>query len=405
MINTDLHDKKIKMVAFYLPQFHAIPENNKWWGEGFTEWTHVKKAKPLFPGHNQPRVPLNNYYYDLSRPTDIEWQVDLAKSYGIYGFCHYHYWFDGKQLLETPTNLFLSSKHLDLKFCLAWANESWTRRWDGQDNQALQLQTHEPSKESWGKHFDYLIHAWIDERSIKINDKPVFIIYRPHKIQQIGNMFDYWQTRALKYGLDGIHFLAMKQFAFPDLNWLDDVDGIVHFQPFDAMHILSMLAAKDTPFAKEYNFYRKVVRFLKRKSALIPKPSQELIKKIRFFLRNNYGKPRIFDYDQVWKQIIVNTKTLEEGNCPGAFIDWDNTARYGRRADIFSGSSPVRFEYWLTQLMYTIKENSKCEPIVFINAWNEWSEGTYLEPDEKNNYAYLTAIKKSLETTSRKAII
>ena len=200
----------------YFPQLHAIPENDEWWGKGFTDWVNVKKARPLFDGHYQPRVPLDDYYYDQSKLEVLRWQVKLARSYGIYGFCHYHYWFDGKQLLETPTNLMLANKDIGMPFCLSWANETWSKRWDGRDHHILIQQTHPPDEESWSRHFDYLIRAWTDERAIKIDGRPVFVIYRPHRISKIDEMLSYWQDRARQSGLKGLYFIFQKQYDLPD---------------------------------------------------------------------------------------------------------------------------------------------------------------------------------------------
>lgn len=373
-------DRNIKLVAFYLPQYHAIPENDKWWGKGFTEWANVKRAQPLFTGHNQPRVPLHNNYYDLSEIANIEWQVDIARSHGIHGFCHYHYWFDGVQLLEKPTNLFLQSKIRNFSFCLAWANETWSKRWDGLDHHILQLQTHEPCKESWGRHFEYLIKAWTDERAIRIDGKPVFIIYRPYKIKQIDNMFDYWQTRAKEYDLDGIYFIAMKQFEFHNPACLKYFDGIIQFQPFEAMYSMK----------NRRKIYMKLLR------RCVPREVNKIIEELLFHYNKKYGSPTFYDYDKVWNKIIINTRNADNRTYPGAFVDWDNTARYGRRATIFKGANPERFEFWMRQLFAATVDNPGRDPVVFINAWNEWAEGTYLEPDERFGYAYLEAIKNSL---------
>lgn len=385
---TDLSARQAsaRLIAFYLPQFHAIPENNSWWGEGFTEWTSVRKAGPLFRGHRQPRVPLDHQYRDLSDIKSIEWQVDLAKQYGIHGFCHYHYWFDGKQLLQKPTNLFMDAKYLDLEFCLAWANETWSRRWDGQDHHVLQLQTHEPDQRLWEQHFKYLINAWTDERAIRINNKPVFIIYRPHKITQLGNLFDYWQTRARSYGLDGIHFLTMKQYAFPDEACLRHFDGIIQFQPFDALHSMQRPAH---PLSAN-NLAR----------SLLSGQALALVEKTLYYLKSRYGSPALQDYDAVWSRIIEQAENLDDRWFPGAFVDWDNTARYGRRAMVFKGASPARFEYWLGKLLYTLQQKKRNQPYVFINAWNEWSEGTYLEPDQHSGYGYLEAVRRVLDRTA-----
>jgi len=382
-------DEKIKVIAFYLPQFHAIPENNTWWGDGFTEWVNVKKARPLFSGHNQPRRPLNNHYYDLSDLKEIEWQVELAKNHGVHGFCHYHYWFDGKQLLEKPTNLFLSTKHLDLQFCLAWANESWSRRWDGQDHHILQLQTHQPDKELWGRHFEYLIKAWLDDRAIKIDNKPVFVIYRPHKIRQIADMFDYWQTRIREYGFDGIYFLTMKQYAFPDEESLRHFDGTILFQPFDAMHSMQKDKLSNRLFKK-------------LPGKILPEPVVRTMKDLMFYYKSNYGSPQIYNYDTTWEALVTRIKTVDETIWPGAFVDWDNTARYGRRSMVFKGASPEKFEYWFARLLSAMRDNENCRPYVFINAWNEWAEGTYLEPDDRNKLGYLQAINNTIPGLKKK---
>ena len=371
----------IKPVAFYFPQYHVIPENDAWWGNGFTDWVNVRRARPLFRGHYQPREPLNDNYYDLSKTDIIEWQVDLARAHGLYGFCHYHYWFDGNQLLETPTDHFLTARRLDFKFCLAWANETWSRRWDGQDYHILQLQTHKPCKELWGRHFDYLIKFWTDERAITINGKPIFVIYRPIKVLEIENMFDYWQTRARSYGLDGICFLAMKQAQFQNPPCLKYFDGIIQFQPFVAMYGAN-------------NNKKKWRRFVRR---FLPHKVSKYADELYIDYKNRYGKVQFYDYDTVWAQIIKDSRNADDTVYPGAFIDWDNTARYGKRAKVFRGACPEKFEYWLHQLVQALDDRQDRENIIFINAWNEWAESTYLEPDKRHGFGYLEAIRNVLE--------
>ena len=228
-------NNKPKIVAMYFTQLHAISENNEWWGEGFTDWDNVKTAKPLYDGHYQPRIPLQSNYYDQSDVDTIRQQADLAKRYGVYGFCHYHYWFDGKQLLETPTNLMLQNPDIDFPFCLSWANETWSRQWDGNNHDILIKQTHPPTVESWSRHFDYLVKAWTDERAIKIDGKPVFVIYRPQKIKQIDQMLAYWNSRAKEHGLKGVCYIFQKQYAPPDGRCLKSFDGQFQFQPFEAI--------------------------------------------------------------------------------------------------------------------------------------------------------------------------
>ena len=372
----------VRLLAFYFPQLHAIPENDAWWGKGFTDWVNVRRAQPQFRGHNQPRVPLGGRYYDQSQKETLAWQIDLARSHGVAGFCHYHYWFDGKQLLETPTNLVMASPELDFPFCLAWANETWSRRWDGRDHHILQEQTHRPDKEIWKKHFDYLFRAWSDPRSVKVDGKPVFLVYRAHRITQIGDMFDFWRELAHQHGLPGIYLVSMKQYEFPLPDVLRHFDATMQFQPFEAI------------YSPDYE--GTVLETSKPVAALrlLPERVQDVLRAIRYKV---FSGLTYYDYDKVWKQIL---KVEREGGIPafpGAFVDWDNTARYVKRARIFRGVSPERFEYWLRQLVEVTARRPAPEQLIFLNAWNEWAEGTYLEPDEKHGFKYLEAVKRCME--------
>jgi len=370
-----------KLIAMYFPQFHAIPENDEWWGKGFTDWDNVQPATPQFDGHYQPRVPLGNRYYDQSRVDTIRWQIDLAKQHGVFGFCHYHYWFDGKQLLETPTNLMLENKDIDFPFCLSWANETWSRRWDGRDHHILIQQTHPPRKESWKKHFDYLIRAWSDPRAIKVNGKPVFVIYRPHRIEKINQMLDYWRELALQAGLPGLYLIAQKQYEFPNRNCLRPFDGVFQFQPFEAI-----FAPEFDKTSIRHSPWFKFVRGL-------PERVQDLLRGIRAkFIK----ELTFYDYDAVWEAIINRGDENGLDTYPGAFVDWDNTSRYKRRATVFRGASPEAFQKWLSRLVDTMPRRDLPEDFIFLNAWNEWSEGTYLEPDERYGLQYLQAIRDML---------
>jgi hypothetical protein len=374
--------KHIKLIAMYFPQLHAIPENDEWWGKGFTDWVNVKAAQPQFEGHNQPRVPRNSNYYDQSQLETLRWQIDLAKSHSVYGFCHYHYWFDGKQLLETPTNLMLANKDLDMPFCLSWANETWSKRWDGRDHDILIKQTHPPLKKRWKLHFDYLIRAWRDERAICVDGKPVFIIYRPHNIPEIGNMLEYWRELAVENSLKGLYFIFQKQYELPTQNCLKGFDATFQFQPFEAIFSPDL----DTNSIRQSNWF---------------KMTRALPLGVQNMLRNLHGifvKGLTFhDYDRVWKEIVKIRQDSELITFPGAFVDWDNTARYKDRATIFRGASAEKFEYWLGQLVQSMPAREIPEPFIFLNAWNEWAESTYLEPDEKYGLDYLNAVKRVLE--------
>ncbi len=374
----------VKLVALYFPQLHAIPENDEWWGKGFTDWVNVKKAEPQFKDHFQPRVPLDKRYYDQSQMETLKWQISLAMQYGVHGFCHYHYWFDGKQLLETPTNMMLESKELDFPFCLAWANETWSRRWDGQDHHILQEQTHRPDREMWERHFNYLFRAWSDKRAIRIDDKPVFLIYRPHRIEQIGDMFEFWRGLAQQRGLPGLYFVAMKQYEYPIPELLKYFDASMHFQPFEAL------------YSPDYDSDNKAVV----RPDLAMRLLRRLPERIRVFLRavldSRLPTLTFYDYEKVWKQIIKVERDGGKPTFPGAFVDWDNTARYGNRARIFSGASPERFAYWFKQLVQVTARRPAPENLIFLNAWNEWAEGTYLEPDTRYGYRYLEAVRDAL---------
>ncbi len=374
-------EEAVRLVALYFPQLHPIPENDEWWGKGFTDWVNVRKARPQFRGHYQPRVPLGQNYYDQSQKATVESQVALARAYGLHGFCHYHYWFEGKQLLQAPTNIVLDSKEIDFPICLAWANETWSRRWDGLDHHILQEQTHRPDPAMWMRHFEYLFRAWSDDRAIKVGGQPLFLIYRPHRIEQIDRMFDLWREEAHRRGLPGLCLTAMKQYEFPAPEVLKHFDAVMHFQPFEALY------SPDFP-TPGMRARRYLAPF-----RLLPDRVQEVLRTIRGALRS---KLTFYDYERVWKQMLKVERDGGLPTFPGAFIDWDNTARYVKRARIFRGASPERFAYWFRQLVEATAQRPEPERIIFMNAWNEWAEGAYLEPDEVHGYRYLEAVRDAL---------
>ncbi|MEO8100984.1 MAG: glycoside hydrolase family 99-like domain-containing protein [Betaproteobacteria bacterium] len=430
-------EEKVKLVALYFPQFHRIPENDLWWGKGFTDWTNVKRAQPQFPGHYQPRVPKDGRYYDQSRLETIKWQVELAKSHGLFGFCHYHYWFDGKQLLETPTNLMLANKDIDFPFCLAWANEPWSRRWDGREQDLLLAQTHRPDPLLWERHFDYLFRAWSDPRAIRIDGKPVFMIYRPHLVIQLGDMLAYWTRRAQERGLPGLFFVAMKQYEYPKPELLRHFDASMHFQPFEALAspdfrwlpqeeeqqpaasvdaAVAIAADRAEPpvvkpgwFKRQWkklpHSFRYAVHWHKRQltDALMVVPARVFntlstsVQERIHALQSKRGPALvIWDYDSIWNQILKVEQDQGLTTFPGAFVDWDNTPRYGERARLFKGASPERFRFWFNQLVKVTATRPAKERIIFLNAWNEWAEGTYLEPDERYDKQYLEIVRDAL---------
>lgn len=225
----------MKIITFYLPQFHEIPENNEWWGKGFTEWVNVKKAQPLYEGHEQPRVPLNENYYNLLDPNVQVWQAKIAKEYGVYGFCYYHYWFNGKLLLEKPMENMLKNRDIDIPFCVCWANEPWTRAWVG-ETKVLIPQLYGEKRE-WKEHFDYLLPFFKDSRYICDDGKPLVVIYRPEVIECLNEMLDYWNELAIQEGFEGLTY-AYQNIDF-DLKADKDDSRFkynIEFQPLYARH-------------------------------------------------------------------------------------------------------------------------------------------------------------------------
>ena len=346
----------MKQIAFYLPQFHVIPENDEWWGEGFTEWVNVKKNVPLFKEHNQPEVPIQGYY-DLSDVNVMINQAKLAKEYGLYGFCYYHYWFEGKLLLEKPLEQMLNTPGVDIPFCLCWANETWARSWDGAEKQVLISQNYNEDDEMLKLHFEYFLKFFKDKRYIQENNKPVLIIYKPHLISNIDHIIKYWNKLACNNGFSGIEFGYQHHSSF---NYPDKTVGFdfgIEFEPCYTIDHCNMA-------------------------------SQNIFTKIK---RKLFRRPLCIDYDLVWENILG--RTPNEKVYPGAFVSWDNTPRMGERGTVLFGASPEKFEKHYKKQIERAKNIYKSE-YIFINAWNEWAEGAHLEPDEKNGYGYLEAIKR-----------
>lgn len=369
----------MKVIAFYLPQFHAIPENDKWWGNGFTEWVNVKNAKPLFEGHNQPRVPLDNNYYNLLDDAVKKWQVSLAKEYGVYGFCFYHYWFDGKLLLEKPVEQFLDNKKLDIHFCISWANEHWTNAWKSNGNTKVLIEQHYGNEKEWEDHFNYLLPFFKDCRYIVNNNKPLFIIYRPELIDCLEEMLDLWNKLAIKNGFDGIDFAYQTAGYTLSTRCNEDLFSYaIEYQPNAA----------------------RVFRHTSNSNRLdILKKSLLTIIENNFKIDLRQAKRSIqdlehFDYKELW-EYIVNMRPRNNKCIPGAFVDWDNTSRRGKTGFVADGASPEVFESFMKRQIMNAKYNYN-KDMIFIFSWNEWAEGGYLEPDETNRYGYLEAIQNAL---------
>lgn len=359
----------MKLIAFYLPQFHEIPENNSWWGKGFTEWENVKKNKPLFYGHYQPRIPLNHNYYNLLDDNVMTQQMSLAKKYGIYGFCFYHYWFKGKKLLERPVERLLQNQKASLPFCFAWANEPWTRTWHGmQGEKEVLMRQDYGEEENWKEHFEYLLPFFQDKHYIKVNNKPMFLIYHISQIECSKELFEYWNQLAIKYGFDGIYLVSMIN-AFDINTILPSVCATVDFEP-------GKTRRKNAGTSNSFSLIK-----------------QELTKK-----RSSYGIWNRFiynslDYDAVNKEMLKQVHKQNEFR--GIFVDYDDSPRRQLRGLISKGATPQKFEQYLSQsIKKSIEEKNA---FLFINAWNEWGESNYLEPDERYGYAYLHAVRRALK--------
>lgn len=366
----------MKIIAFYLPQFHSIPENDKWWGKGFTEWVNVRKAKPLFKGHNQPRIPMNNNYYSLLDNQTLEWQVNLANKYDVYGFCFYHYWFSGKKLLEKPVEMFLQNKKLKTKFCLCWANESWTNVW-ANGNANIIMEQKYGTKKDWKQHFDYLLMHFQDQRYIVEENKPLLIIYRPELIESLQEMLEYWNELAKENGFSGINY-AYQNVSYSLSGKCDNslFKYAIEYQPNWALGMRNLSK----------------IKILKKKLLLF------FEKRLKINLREKLQKNKkleILEYDDIWKEIL-DSKPRYDISVPGAFVDWDNTPRKGNRGLVINNSTPEKFEKYLCELIKKAKYEYQ-KDMIFVFAWNEWAEGGYLEPDEKNRYGYLEAIKNAID--------
>lgn len=361
----------MKIIAFYLPQFHAIKENDEWWGEGFTEWENLKTAKPTFQGQNQPRIPWNHNYYNLTDVNILEWQANLAKKYGIYGFCYYHYWSEGHLLLEKPAEIMLKNKSVDHPFCFSWANHSWTRCWADKEDEMLWEQKY-GDRQDWKAHFEYLLPFFKDGRYIKIDGKPFMVLYNPLGIKEFPEMMEYWQQLAKENGLGGLTF-AHQQNQFDHSR---EPGGRLYQYGIEFQMNAAVL--KYTSKSLSFAFQRVANRIADK------------IPTLRCRATTMH-----YSYDDIWK-IILKMKPRDERWLPGAFVDWDNTPRRKNRGQMCTNVTPEKFEMYLTQQIKRAREVYHSE-YLFMFAWNEWGESGYLEPDEGYGYKMLEAVKKALE--------
>ena len=356
------YNPKVKAIAFYLPQFHNIPENDEWWGKDFTEWTNTRKATPKFEGHYQPREPHNDFgYYNLLNIETLKKQTELAKQHGIYGFCFYLYWFSGKRLLEKPLDLFLSHPEIDINFCICWANENWTRRWDGLEDEVLMKQTY--SDDAPYRFIEDIQKYIVDKRYIKVDGQPVILVYNPGNIANVRDVFIKWKKHADEIGIGKIKIWVCKTFGHtPKTLQIEDIiDGLVEFPPNSIPPVGAKRMNLTDKTANVYD-YKEVVFETKREFASAAKK-----------IRKSSGKVPVYR------------------TC---MMSWDNSARKTKGWSVYAGFSLIYFFDWVSLIVNEALQTKKS--VFFINAWNEWAEGTYLEPDKKYGYANINTFSKAI---------
>lgn len=374
-----------KIIPLYLPQFHTIPENDDWWGKDFTEWVNVKGAKTLFEGHNQPRVPLDLNYYDLSDVETLRWQCKIAREHGIYGFAMYHYWFNGHKLLEKPMEMLLENPDIDINYCISWANHDWTDAWKAKNNAPKTLIAHDfDDEEDWIDHFNYMLRFFKDPRYMKENNKPILIIYIPNLISKLDKLLDKWTEMAKENGFDGLTYIYQSAASSYDNNW--DKSKFSYGVEMNPQYINLLTKTQKEP--QQISF--RIVNIVKRIKKILG------IKRSLDFRGYNHKEVRRLDYDICWQSILEH-KPVSRKMIPCAFTDWDNTPRHGVNGYLYDGVTPEKFENYFTKLLLKSKTDYDTD-MIFVFAWNEWAEGGYLEPDLKNGWEFLKAIKKSLNT-------
>jgi len=350
---TNASDDAVRAIAFYLPQFHTIPENDLWWGPGFTEWTNVTRARPSFVGHYQPHLPADMGFYDLRVADTRAKQAALAAAYGLHGFCYYYYWFAGKRLLETPVETMLATGEPDFPYCLCWANENWTRRWDGADQEVLIAQN--PSRADDERLIRDLLPHFRDPRYIRIHGKPLFIVYRIGVLPNVAASAQLWRRIAQQEGIGELYLCAAKTYDTGDPT-VYGFDAVVEFPP----HGLRTVTMNEQLDLCDPEFRGTVV-----------------------------------DYRQFVVDCVTTrdpSYTLHRTVMPG----WDNTARRMHQALVFAHASPEVYELWTREVVAQTRRKPPGERLMFVNAWNEWAEGAHLEPDRRFGRQYLEATQRAL---------
>lgn len=349
----------VRPVAFYLPQFHPIPENDEWWGAGFTEWTNTARARPLFPGHRQPDLPADLGFYDLRLPEAREAQSELARQYGVEAFAYWHYWFGhGRRILERPFSEVVSSGEPQISFCLAWANQTWSGIWHGDADKVL-VQQHYPGVEDHTAHFEAVLPAFRDERYLRVDGRPVFYVFRPEELPDAAQFVDLWQDLARRAGLPGLYLVAEMSDLLGGGPRYDRVaqDG------FDAGVYMRIPARRRTSDVLRMRLGRKLARW-----------------------------PEIYPYSDDWSATARTGRDVQ----PCVYPNWDNSPRSGNRGLVLTGSSPEKFERNVRQAAATLTDRPRDERLLWVKSWNEWAEGNHLEPDLRHGRAWLDALRSGI---------
>jgi lipopolysaccharide biosynthesis protein len=375
MVDTSRKRESARLLAFYLPQFHPIAENDLWWGRGFTEWRNVVQARPQFRAHYQPHIPADVGFYDLRLAETREAQAALAREHGIFGFCYYHYWFNGRRLLSRPFDEVLASGKPDLPFCLCWANEDWTRAWDGRSGEVLVAQQY--SAEDDRNHLRWLARAFQDDRYIRVDGRPLFLVYRALLLPDPARTTAIWREEARRLNLGDLFLCRVESFSDErDDPTILGFDAAVEFQP----------------------------DWVRLRTPLRQGKGWELLRKIR--LSNGvYRRHRVYDYGSV-VQRMLEKPTPPYRRFPCVTPSWDSTPRRKAEAVILRGSTPELYGSWLHEVIDRTASEPSGERVVFINAWNEWGEGNHLEPCQRWGRAYLEATQEALAaaTASRRQL-
>lgn len=365
MIKEIIMLNKIKPIAIYLPQFHPTPENDEWWGKGFTEWTNVAKATPRFEGHHQPQLPSDLGFYDLRLEEARMAQEAMAKEYGIHGFCYYHYWFNGKRLLHEPLDRKLQNPKEDFPFMLCWANETWSRRWLGEEKDILIKQDY--SNEDDYNHANYLSEVFEDERYIRIDGRPIFVIYRPTNLPNPSQTVSIIKETVLKN-------IGIEPFLIASNSHCNNSERLLSYGFDQILNFRPSLSALPFAFHDSFSY-----------------------KRLKYNILNHHlfdGNLKVYSYTEALKLMQKREPETFEKIMPSVIVGWDNTARRKERGIIIKNNTPELFEKEINRLigkMNSAKDNSG---LLFINAWNEWAEGNHLEPCKKMGYAYLNIVKK-----------